>query len=594
MVSEENLNEIRARIDISELVGEYVTLKRLGQSFVGICPFHKEKTPSFHVNPSKQIFHCFGCHKGGDIYSFYSAMEGTNFPETVKRLAERCGITLDNPQTPKVRKTVGRAHLRLHEILEWAAKYYHYLLLETSEYREVVQYLKKRGISKKTAEKFRLGVAPRGWHTLRDLMLKRGFKLPELVHAGLVIDQNNPQGYDRFRYRLMFPIRAPKGEVLGFGARLVEDEPNQPKYLNSPESPLFSKRTHLYGLYENQREIRLRKELLLVEGYMDVVGLYEKGVTNSAATMGTALTEEHGTLIRSFAQKVVTVFDPDPAGREAWRRSVHLLMERSIFAKDLELPDGEDPDEYVKKHGAETFYSLCEKAPRQITKLLKEIAGQGPLSEEQKAKILSDLTPVLIATRKLPDRALLWDSISLVLNISLASLKELSQGQVKPAQAEAPPKNPINRATEPPHAKHDPLEEEFLRAALANAKWFHGLEGPRWERSIKSSKLLKILKKIHDAREGSAWEQALTSLAHNQEDALVASLASAALVQSDTSKAQNSDPKWLDDIMLRIERRTKELEIRAISAQIRLSQQLGNEAEQIRLLEKLNELRSGA
>lgn len=314
-------------------------------------------------------------------------------------------------------------------------------------------YLIERGLTEHSINKFKLGLAPAGWHTLSELMQKRGFSMSELEQAGLVIPKSSGKGYyDRFRERLMFPIRDPKGHTIGFGARILTTEKDQPKYLNSPESTLFNKRLQLYGLYENQREIRLRGEAILVEGYMDVVGLFEKGVTNAVATMGTALTEEHCRSLRAHTKKVVTVFDPDAAGKDAWHRSVDIFMRAGMFAKDLELPDGLDPDEFVQQYSAEEFYKRCEAAPRQVTKLLREIATQGALSEEQRAHWLERLTPVLIASRRLPDRALIWDSLALVLNVSVEMLKELSQEGRRSGRLPQPPRRKPNGV--PPHRRH--------------------------------------------------------------------------------------------------------------------------------------------
>lgn len=393
MFSENTLNSIRERMSIVELVGEYVQLKKSGQGYMGLCPFHNEKTPSFHVHAVKQCFHCFGCHKGGNIFTFLSAIEGLSFPDSVQRLAKRTGVTIETTQYRRDAPKPEPLNERLLSAQEWAAKYFHYLLTEVPEFRPTQDYLKSRGLTEKTIKKFRIGVAPKGWNTLLTLMQNRKFSFPELVQSGLVIQkEGTTHGYDRFRERLMFPITDAEGNVIGFGARQLKDEPNQPKYINSPESPLFSKRKTLYGLFENQRGIRLKGEAVIVEGYMDVVGLYERGVENAVATMGTALTEEHAFQLKALTRRVVTVFDPDSAGSDAWHRSVHLFMTCGLFAKDLSLPDGKDPDEFIVAEGAEKFYKLCEKSPRQITKLLKEIAEKGPLSEEESAKLLSDST----------------------------------------------------------------------------------------------------------------------------------------------------------------------------------------------------------
>jgi DNA primase len=599
MYSEATLMTLREAISIVDLVGEYVALKKSGTGYVGLCPFHGEKTPSFHVHPQKQCFHCFGCQKGGNIFTFIRAVEGLSFRDAVQRLAKRAGIELSESESPRREKVPPKAHERLKAALEWATKYFHYLLTEVPEYRFALDYLKARHVSEKTIERFRLGVSPKGWGTLMDLMRKRKFTLEEIVEAGLVVPKEGNQrgGYDRFRMRLMFPIRDIDGNPIGFGARLLTDEPNQPKYLNSPESPLFSKRQQFYGMFESQRQIRLRQEALIVEGYMDVVGLHEHDVTNVVATMGTALTEEHCKQLRPMANRAVTIFDPDQGGQDAWRRSVHLFMSGGIFAKDLSLPDNKDPDEFIVDEGAENFYRLCDKAPRQITKLLKEIAEKGPLSEEESGKLLSDLTPILVASRRLPDRALLWDDISLVLKISLPALKELSEstlGGMKPAPKKeekipsqrnsarslsgAPPK-PIEKSL-------DRLDRDFFQTCLRTPREFFSYPAERWQGGIKEPKIAQWLEKIHQAGPND-FEGQLTALLQEDEPALQA-IAAACLVESKPA-ADLSLFKALAD---RIGGRKKELEIKALSAQVRLSARMGKGDEEVRLLERLKALRS--
>jgi len=596
MFSENTLAEIRLRLNIVDLIGEYVQLKKAGQGFQGLCPFHGEKTPSFHVHPLKQCFHCFGCHKGGNIFTFLSAIEGLNFPETVQRLAKRTGVTIEEVKGGwrPTKREPDASTKRLFAAHEWAAKYFHYLLTETKEHAYALDYIKSRGLTQKTIDRFNIGVSPKGWHTLLSQMVKRGFTLAELIQAGLVIEkQGSPTGgYDRFRQRLMFPILDLEGNVLGFGGRQLVAEENQPKYINSPESPLFSKRKVLYGLFENQRGIRLSGEAVIVEGYMDVVGLHESGVQNAIATMGTAMTEDHCHQLRGITRRVVTVFDPDKAGKDAWHRSVHFFLTSGIFAKDLTLPDGQDPDEFALKEGAEKFQALCEKAPRQITKLLKEIAARGPLSEEQSAKVLSDLTPILVASRRLPERATLWDDISLVLKISVPSLRALAEGGPQaPKAPEAPAKpqgrpEPVRRGNFVPTPKYPPLEFEFFQAALNHPLEF--LEFPReqWKGVLKNEKLNGWLEKL--AETGiSGFEASLQELLLMESDPQLTALASQTLV----GEAREGTLPF-DAVSRRISKLKKEQEIKALTAQIKLAQRMGDAPEELRLLEMQRGLRA--
>lgn len=599
MFSEKTIEEIRSRVDLVELIGEYVELKKSGTSYKGLCPFHGEKTPSFMVQPLKQIFHCFGCHKGGNCFSFLTAIEGINFPEAVKQLAARVGVVVEeetySPKKPSAETIPTAKEERVYAALEWAAKYYNYLLLEVGENEFAREYCKKRGLSLKTLQKFRIGVSPKGWNTLMNVMFKKGFTFSELVEAGLVIQKDGKpnEGYDRFRERLMFPIHNRHGKVVGFGARLLTDENDQPKYLNSPESVLFSKRKILFGLHENQRNIRLRGEAVIVEGYMDVVGLSEKGVNNAIATMGTALTEEHCQELKGLTQKVVTVFDPDSAGNDAWHRSVHIFMANRIFARDLSLPNELDPDEFVQQEGADTFYELCKSAPRQITKYLKEIAAKGNLSEEESAKQLNHLVPILVASRNLPDRATLWDDICLVFKVSREALKELAESGMKSRQhtpTQTP--QPTRFGIRPPiknGAKFTTLETEFFKACIRWPERFLDLSVSDWENAIKSEEIKRWLLQLSEVKTIQEFEARLEFIINSNPSSAVLPLATEELF---VETQQDKGAQLFNAIYTRVRKATEEMQIKALTVQIKLAQRMGDETEVLKLLEKLKELRT--
>lgn len=601
MISDLTLNTIRERIDIVELVSEYVQLKRAGQSYVGLCPFHGEKTPSFHVHTSKQCFHCFGCHKGGNIFTFLSAIEGLSFPQTVEKLADRAGVTIEKNARTQIRSATpapAPSELRILEANEWAAKYFHYLLTEVDEGKGALEYLTDRSITPETIKRFQLGVAPKGWNTLLTLMGRRGFQPAELARAGLAIEKSETPGryYDRFRERLMFPIRNKDGRCIGFGARILKDEPNQPKYLNSPESESFSKRKTLYGLWENQRGIRLAAEAILVEGYMDVIGLAQAGIQNAIATMGTALTEDHCLWIRTLTRKAITVFDPDRAGADAWHRSVHLFLEAGIFARDLTLPEGMDPDEFAIREGAEKFRALCEKAPRQVTKMLKEIAARGSLSEKERGDILTKLTPILIASRRLPDRALLWDDVSMLLNVSHSALQSLvnEKSGVKTAtNTSASPRVAARPAPRPGAKKSSlpPLELTFFRLALQKPERFLSHPAEEWLPNLQHPEIHRWLEKLHRSTDPDEFLLTLDQLVQSVEDQELVPYASEGMFIPD-ERTNSSSAEEFDGVLSGLRRARREREIRALSAQVKLAQKLGDGPEQMSLLEKLRALRA--
>jgi len=507
------------------------------------------------------------------------------------------GIELEDNHSKKYVPAKPPPNEKVLEALAWAAKYFNYLLTEVPEYRFAREYLYSRGITDKSIKGFNLGVSPRGWNTLMDLMEKRNFSFDDLVTAGLVIQKEEARkgGYDRFRERLMFPIRNSDGQIVGFGARMLKEEANQPKYLNSPESPVFSKRSIWYGLYENQRGIRLRGEAVIVEGYMDVVGLWENGVDNAIATMGTSLTEEHCALLRPITNRVVTVFDSDAGGQEAWKRSVSLFLSAGIFAKDLSLPEGKDPDEFIQGKGKDEFFQICERAPRQITKLLLEMTSQGSLSEQQTGVWLEKFTPILVASRRLPDRALLWDNMSLALKVSMDVLKEVAEGGARALAHRTDKPAAENKSFEnrpkpkaPTVKRIEPLSFDILKSAIKYSPEFFELlkDNPKhnWWPGVRDEDVRRWLEKIIEAGPGGMPE-VLTECVAQESNAEILSLASEGLITS-TPEKRDVLP-LIKGLMERLTTRQQEMAIRSMSAQVKLTERMGQDDEGIRLLEEV-------
>ena len=600
MFSDSVLNEIRSRSDIVEVVGRYVNLKKSGQGYQGLCPFHSEKTPSFHVSPLRQMYRCFGsCNKGGNVFTFLMEHEGISFPEAVRKLAQEVGVKIEEDKrfVKPSPKPLSPNQERALAALAWATKYFNHLLTQDPQYVFALNYLKKRGLTEKSIQKFKLGVSPKGWNTLMGLMMKRGFQWEELLTAGLVVEKEGSQyqGYDRFRERLMFPITDKNGNTVGFGARALKDG-EEPKYLNSPDTPLFNKSRILYGLYENQRDIRISNEALVVEGYMDVVGLFEGGIGNAVAPMGTALTLEHCRELKTLTSKIITVFDPDAAGVSAWHRSMALFLESGIFAKDVTLSGGLDPDEFVKKEGAKKFSELCDQAPLQVTKYLKEIAEKGVLGEKDRNKYLQELTPILSASRRFPDKgALLWDDVSKLLNISLEALQKLVQDTASRMLGAKIPV-PLARASSkisPPNQKRsqkNPLDWEFFRACLLNPESFFKIAKESWAEFIREPDLEEILKECWDAQDKTQLLHILEKKAPTLSCPELSAVLSEILIQEETPVLQ--DPNLFLELVKRIEDRKRKAEIRGLANQVRLSQRLGNSEEQLKLLEQLRNIKA--
>ena len=353
LIPESVLDEIQSRTDIAELIGRYVPLKRAGRNFKANCPFHKEKTPSFMVNTDKQIFHCFGCGVGGNVFSFLMQHDRLAFPEAARQLAEQAGISVPEPSETARRES----SKPLAELLQQSCRYFERRLAHPQEGQAARDYLAQRGVSEAAQRLFRLGLAPSGWRGLLAAAQKRGVSQHLLESAGLIV--SNPKGaYDRFRHRLMFAIMDARGRIVGFGGRSLDGQ--EPKYLNSPETVLYSKGRHLFGLAQAKEAIVDRKTAVIVEGYFDCVVLAGAGIAHVVSPLGTALTVDQARLLKRYAQQVILAFDADAAGAAATLRGIDLLIEQGLQVRIAQLPSGVDPDECVRSMGRERFERLLE------------------------------------------------------------------------------------------------------------------------------------------------------------------------------------------------------------------------------------------
>lgn len=357
-IPESIIDRIRESVNIVDVIGRYVTLKKRGRNYLGLCPFHTEKTPSFNVNPEKQIFHCFGCGTGGNVFTFLMRYENLSFVDAVKRLADETGIKIPVSQEAKKQESENEQLFRANEVAE---SVYHQQLKQAPA--AVQEYLQRRGISAETREQFKLGYASGEWDGLLKYLERNGFSLNPYKKLGLLLEsEKSGKLFDRFRNRLMFPIHNQSGKVIGFGGRALLDEPNSPKYMNSPESPVYQKSRILYGLYFSKEAIRESGAVIFVEGYMDFLQLYQAGIRNVVATSGTALTEEHARLIRRYTSRVYLCYDADTAGINAAVRGGEILFQQLLEVEALILPAGEDPDSFVKANGKEAFLALLKEA----------------------------------------------------------------------------------------------------------------------------------------------------------------------------------------------------------------------------------------
>lgn len=420
--------EVRRAADIVELVGQFVQLKKAGQNFVGLCPFHSEKDPSFTVSPSRQMFHCFGCKKGGDIFTFWMDYHKVDFPQALKDLADRYHVTLpEKPMTPFEREKMELKDL-LFKINGLAAEYFHGILTRSEKGRPGREYFDKRSIPREIVLEFKLGYAPEEWDGLSRFLQHKKLDLERAAQAGVLIPRKNGGYYDRFRGRVIFPILNLRQQIVGFGGRVLDDA--LPKYVNTPETPVFHKGELLYGLHASHGPIRERGRAVVVEGYTDVLALSRHGFHEAVATLGTALTREHIRALKGYAKEAVVVFDADSAGKAAALKSLSSFMNEGLSARVVVLPESDDPDSYVNKKGLISFLGLLDDSVPMFEYYLDlKLQNRGKGVESQ-VSVLKEILPVLAELSNFSQQSLYVRRLSEKLGIAeSAVLMELGNWQ---------------------------------------------------------------------------------------------------------------------------------------------------------------------
>lgn len=467
--SKEFIEQVRAGNPIVDVVGSYVPLTRKQNNYWACCPFHEEKTPSFSVSPDKEFFYCFGCHAGGDVFQFVQKIENISFPESVEKLAERIGLEIPKTDLSPAEREREEERQRLYEICDLAASYFHNCLTKTRMGAAGIDYFKKRGLSAQTIVDFKLGFAPPQWDRLYRDFRERGYREKDLIKSGLCLTKNG-KTYDRFRGRCMFPIRDDKGRVVAFGGRIIEE--GEPKYLNSPESPIFHKGDLLFAMERARKEIRRTKQAVLVEGYMDVVGVHNLGVTNVVASLGTAFTQRQAQLLRRICDVAIVAYDMDRAGREATRRAITIARETGLKLRIATLPDGKDPDEYIKQHGAKAWEDVITMAQNVLDYRLDEIiAAHDATSTDGKNMIVQEFIPEIMQT----DNAITIDSylrrlatrLRMNENIVRSEAQKIAKAQAKNVYI-APAGNRAETA-EAPLVTPDPAEDNAIHLLFSGS-----------------------------------------------------------------------------------------------------------------------------
>ncbi len=412
------IDELVTRNPIEDVVGQYVSLKRSGSNLFGLCPFHGEKTASFSVSPDKGIYYCFGCHKGGGVVNFIMEIESLSYPDAVRALAKRAG--LDVPEDEQYQSRY-RQQERLWALHKEAARFFHSRLYAPVG-RQALEYALGRGMSKSILTTFGVGYAPDSWDSMVNAMLAKGYTDEELKESGLVTVSRKTNGLlDRFRDRLMFPIIDVRGNVIGFGGRIIKNDPDAAKYLNSPETLIFNKRKNLFGL--NLAKKSKRGFLILVEGNIDVVALHQYGFDNAVASLGTSLTEEQAALMTRYADQVVLIYDGDEAGQNATKRAIPILEKAGLQVKVLQMRDAKDPDEFLKKFGADRFKLLLEESSDRVEYQLKAIEKQYDLTaDDRRVKYVQECADLIASLPSAVQREIYAHRVSEVAKISFEAM----------------------------------------------------------------------------------------------------------------------------------------------------------------------------
>lgn len=467
-IPEELIEKIQRSSDIVDVISEYVQLKKQGRNYFGLCPFHGEKSPSFSVSADKQIFHCFGCGAGGNAFSFLMQHEGYSFIEAAQHLADRANIELPELTPSNQGNLVSKNTEKMIEAHELLKKFYHHLLVNTKEGQHALDYLLNRGFTKETIDMFEIGYALDSWDFISKFMIKRGFDSALLEEAGLLVKKNNSNEYfDRFRNRIMFPITDHHGMTIAFSGRVLGNE--KPKYLNSPETKIFNKSKLLYNFHRARVHIRKNQQVILFEGFADVISSTSAGIQQAIATMGTSLTEDQAKIIRRNVSEVILCYDSDSAGIEATIRAARTLKNAGCKVKVAMIPDGLDPDDYIKKFGPEKFKHdvIGASVPLMTFKMNYHRKGKNLQNEGERLQYIEDVILELSKLESAVEQELYLKQISKEFDLSMDVLKDQLQQKEKQTKRR---KAPQQKRIEDEHRKRVPIQSKRLFPAFHTAE----------------------------------------------------------------------------------------------------------------------------
>ena len=575
------IEDIKARLSIVDVVERYVSLKRTGRNYTGLCPFHDDKNPSMHVNEERGFFHCFSCGAGGDVFGFVMKYNSIDFMDAARELAQRAGVTL--PSSSRRAENRGEDSARKKRFLEinsLVCSLYRERLRSGKGSESARKYVESRGIDARTVEEFGLGFAPDGWDTVVRFAGEKKIGISELEKLGLVAARKDSKGhYDWFRNRIIFPIYGMDGQVLGFGGRaLDEDGGKNPKYMNSSESPVFSKKNVFYGLYNSRSEIRKKRQAVLVEGYMDFIKLYSSGVRNVVATLGTAFTRDHATVLRRFCEEVVIVYDGDAAGISSAVRAGEILLEREVSSKICRIPDGLDPDDYVERHGAGGFLELLDTAAGVCDFIIDDTFSkyrEKKMSSGESTRFLAELVS---KTKDPIERSRALSRITGVFGIRESELLSL-------ARVSGAGKNRGSLAPSPKVSGGDAVERMILKILLRFPGLVDVAEAEKIGDYFENGNLKVILTRIGEVGFNDA-----SSLISSFEDVDTQELLSELIFSSDDLADEKTSEKILGDCVTRLELRGMNFKLGDLRDRIQKQRNSSDKEQEKKLVRKYRDL----
>ena len=591
-IPEETIQEVLLRADIVDVIGDYVLLKKGGASYKGLCPFHSEKTPSFTVSPAKGLFYCFGCQASGNVFRFLMHHEHLTFPEAVRLLAARYGVALPEAVLPHQQEALHQLY-RLHEA---ATAFFHQCLLHDPAAQQARAYCRQRQVTSEIATRFALGYAPAAWDVLCREMQRQGFASELLVRSGLVVAREDKRGvYDRFRHRLIFPIHDRLGRPIAFGGRYFEGTETgyAPKYLNSPETPIFHKGQTLYGFHLAKPAIRQEGRVIIVEGYTDVIACHRRGVTQVVGTLGTALTEQHVAMLKGMAKEIILVFDSDAAGSAATERSIGLFLGAGVRVRIGELPAGEDPDSFLRHHEGADLLRYINEAMTFLEYLLARAQRVYDLrTPAGQADCVSRILPLL---RKVENQVEQWGYVTLLaekIGVPVEVLRREMQGRSGPEGAirQAPSSSPVPQPVPVP-----PLEYDLLRLVLHDISLLEEVQRQITPEDFEAPilrEIYRLLIRLTAKGMQTLFPGILEYADNDAQRQLLARMAAESVVAEGAERR-----KALHDYLLRMQQRQTQAQLSHLKMQLREADRSANTPEQQRLLREIavlsRALRSG-